>query len=183
MKTRIITLYAGRRVLLVAAAALLTGSCGEQRATTAADHPSSATASLSTSSPTLIQCPTDQTLLASSVVGLLGGTVSVGGTSITIPPGALSLPTLITVKVPAGPYMEVDIDANNLMSFLFNAPVSVTIDYSRCDPAVTDGQALSVWHIDTWTNALIENMGGTNDAARRTITFSTPHLSGYAVAF
>lgn len=127
--------------------------------------------------------PTTQTLTSAAVVGVLGGTVSIGATSITIPAGALSLPTLITVTVPAGQYMEVDINANNLTSFLFNLPVSVTIDYSRCDAASTAGQTLSVWHIDTWTKALFENMGGVNDSTQQSITFSTPHLSGYAIAF
>jgi hypothetical protein len=79
--------------------------------------------------------------------------------------------------------MEVDIQANNLASFLFNTPVSVTIDYSRCDPATTAGKSLSVWHIDQTSKALLENMGGVNDTIARKITFSTPHLSGYAIAF
>ena len=51
------------------------------------------------------------------------------------------------------------------------------------DPATTSGLALSVWHIDVTTKALLENMGGVNDTVARKITFSTPHLSGYAVAF
>jgi hypothetical protein len=79
--------------------------------------------------------------------------------------------------------MEVDIRANNFTSFLFNSPISVSIDYSRCDPASTDGRALSVWHIDEQSKALLQNMGGVNDPVARKITFSTPHLSGYAIAF
>jgi hypothetical protein len=180
---RFMTICAGRRALLVAAAILLGTNCGEQRATTAAEHPNPAGALASLSSPSLLQCPTDQTQATSAVVGILGGTVNLGVAAIHIPAGALSVPTLITVTVPASQYMEVDIRANLFTSFLFNSPVSVTIDYSRCDPASTDGTALSVWHIDPASKALLENMGGTNDTIHRSITFSTPHLSGYAIAF
>jgi hypothetical protein len=174
-----------RRLLLAAAAAfaVLSGSCGEPRATTPSDHPTSSSALLTTSSPQLLECPTTQSLSTLGIVGPLGGTLSIGAASITIPPGALSLPTLFDVTVPASPYMEIDITANRLRSFLFNSPVSVTIDYSRCDPAATAGLTLSVWHIDVASKALLENMGGVNDTTARRITFSTPHLSGYAIAF
>jgi hypothetical protein len=113
---------------------------------------------------------------------VLGGIVSLGNTKISIPAGALLQPTLIQVRLPASQYMEVDVSANGLLSFLFKRPVSVTIDYSRCPASATDGAALTVWHIDSATKELLENMGGTNDASARTITFSTGHLSGYAVA-
>lgn len=109
--------------------------------------------------------------------------MSLGGTSIAIPAGALSAPTLITVTLPAGQYMEVDVHANDLTSFLFNSPVSITIDYSRCNRNDIQSAPLTVWHIDEQTKALIENMGGADDKVDQSITFSTGHLSGYAVAF
>jgi hypothetical protein len=172
-----------RRLLLTAIAALLSGSCGEQRATTPSDHVTAASSDLSTGSPQLLLCPSSQTQSTLGVVGPFGGTLSVGPLTFQVPFGAVSLPTLFRLTVPAGQYMEVDIQANNLTSFLFNTPVSVTIDYSRCDPASTAGLSLSVWHIDVTSKALLENMGGVNDVVARKITFSTPHLSGYAIAF
>ena len=145
--------------------------------------PITSTADVSTGSPQLVQCPSSQSVSTIGVVGFPGGTINIGPASVVIPRGALSLPTLITVTVPASPYMEVDVRANNFTSFLFNSPISLTIDYSRCDPASTDGQALSVWHIDQASKALLENMGGVNDPVQRKITVSLPHLSGYAIAF
>lgn len=108
--------------------------------------------------------------------------MSLGGSSITIPSGALSVPTLITLTLPAGQYMELDVQADAFTSFLFNQPVSVTIDYSRCNRNLSS-DTLTVWNIDEQTKALLQNMGGVTDTTAQTITFSTGHLSGYAVAF
>src|SRR5688500_3762531 len=85
----------------------------------------------------LVVCPTTQTLTTQLLVGTGGGLVSLAGTVVAIPNGALSLPTLITLTIPASQYMEVDIKANNLLSFDFNREIAVQIDYSRCtDPAL-----------------------------------------------
>ena len=131
----------------------------------------------------LIECPTTQTAANSSLITpLLGGTVAAAGTSISLPAGSLLASTLITVTVPASTYMEVDITANDLPVFAFLKTVTVTIDYSRCPTSVTAGKALSVWHINTQTKALIANMGGVNDPVQRRMTFTTGHLSGYAIA-
>jgi hypothetical protein len=134
------------------------------------------------SSPQLIQCPTTQTATSSGLVSILGGTITAAGTSISLPAGSLLSVTLIKVTVPASTYMEVDITANDLASFLFQSAVTVTIDYSRCPTSVTAGKTLTVWHINPQTKELLTNMAGVNDAALRRITFTTDHLSGYAIA-
>ena len=130
----------------------------------------------------LIECPTTQTSTASGFINVLGGTVATAGTSISLPAGSVLSATLLRVTVPASTYMEVDVTANDLLSFLFVKPVTITIDYSRCLPSVTQGKTLTVWHINTQTKLLIANMNGVNDPAQRTITFTTSHLSGYAIA-
>ncbi len=131
---------------------------------------------------TLLQCPTSQSASAVGLLGLLGGVVSVGGHSVALPFGAVSLPTLITLRAPASSHVEIDVTANDLPSFIFGRPVSITIDYSRCPAEATAGATLTVWHIDPLTKALLEPMGGIDDPVRRRITFQTGHLSGYAIA-
>jgi hypothetical protein len=170
-------LLAGIRGVFVASLLFVAANCRDTRIT--------ATDSLPTlsRSDALVACPSNQTLRSSALVGILGGTVSVAGTSVSIPAGALSLPTLITVTIPASQYMEIDVRANDLVSFVFNQPVSVTIDYSRCNRSDIDASPLAVWHIDPITHDLLERMGGVNDKARHSITFTTGHFSGYAVAF
>jgi len=164
---------------LVTAAIVVMGvSCGEPRATA----PGTSTLRSDGSSPALLECPSNQTTTTSAVVGLLGGAVTLGGTTITIPGGALTAPTLLQVTIPASRYMEIDVTAVGFTSFLFQKPVSVTIDYSRCTRSDLDQQTLHVWHIDPDTKQLLEDMGGVDDKSSRRITFSTGHLSGYAVA-
>ena len=131
---------------------------------------------------TLLSCPTSETRTTQALIGPLGGTLSLGGTIIGIPSGALSAPTLITLTIPASQYMEIDVRANDLLSFVFNKPIGVRLDYSRCTSPETAAK-LGVWHIDAQTKALLENMGGTDNKSQRYIDFSTGHLSNYAIAF
>jgi hypothetical protein len=132
----------------------------------------------------LVVCPTTQTLSTQLLVGTGGGLVSLAGTVVGIPSGALSLPTLITLTIPASQFMEVDIKANSLTEpFLFNREIAVQIDYSRCtDPALAT-RPVTVWYIDSQTKKPLEHMGGVDDKAKRTVTFKTNHLSAYAIAF
>ena len=129
----------------------------------------------------LLECPVNEASTTSAIVGPLGGLVSVAGTSISIPAGALLSPVEVTVTVPASNYMEVDISVSGTEHFLFEQPVVVTLSYARCTRN-TSFTPLSAWYIDTETHDLLENMGGIDNKLLKTMTFVTPHLSGYAVA-
>ena len=129
----------------------------------------------------LLECPSHQ---SQSVVGTLlpaGGTLGLPGASITLPPGAVLSATLIRVTIPASPYVEVDITANDLLHFEFAKPVKVSISYARCTADVAPG--LTAWYIDGLTKALLQDMGGVDDRSSRTVTFTTDHLSGYSVGY
>jgi hypothetical protein len=130
---------------------------------------------------TLAVCPSDQTLSSSGLIGLGGGTVSLGGTSVFLPLGAVLSPTNIELTIPASQLMEIGVTANG-GSFRFLRPIIVTMDYSRCDSDVQN-KTLSVWHIDEQTKEPLENMGGIDNKLTHQITFTTIHLSGYALAF
>jgi hypothetical protein len=108
--------------------------------------------------------------------------LQIGATSVSIPTGALTTPTLIQLTIPPSRYMEIDVTAVGFSSFLFQTPITVTIDYSRCSRSDIDQQTLHVYHIDPLTKKLLEDMGGVDDKSSRRITFTTGHLSGYAVA-
>jgi hypothetical protein len=134
-------------------------------------------------SATLVVCPTTVSRTTQAIIGPLGGTLSLAGTIVGIPSGALTVPTLITLTIPASQYMEIEVKANDLTSFLFQQPIGIRIDYSRCtDPTLATKQ-LRVWQIDPQTKSLIEFMGGTDDKANHTVSFTTGHLSAYAIAF
>jgi hypothetical protein len=128
-------------------------------------------------------CPSTQTQTTSGIIGIDGGTVSLGGTSVTIPLGALLGQTTVELTIPAGQYMEVDLSVNGGQHISFLQPVTVTIDYSRCNPWQTLLRRLSVWNIDQDTKALLENEGGLDNKLLRQITFTTSHFSGFAIAY
>lgn len=130
----------------------------------------------------LISCPSNETQTATGLIGLLGGTLSVGGTTVSIPAGALTVALPIRITVPSSPYMKVDVSALGLLHLSFLKPIRITIDYSRCNRSDIDSAPLEVWYLDDGTNTPIENMGGVDNKLARTITFSTGHFSGYAVA-
>lgn len=130
----------------------------------------------------LVECPTTETATASGLVTPLGGTVSVGGTSILIPAGALLSDAVVTVTVPASRYLEVDISVQSSEHFVFESPVTVTMSYARCTRANLALEPLSAWYIDSDTKAPLEKMPSVDDKLSRTVTFTTGHLSGYAIA-
>jgi len=137
-----------------------------------------------TSGPKLLSCPSATPLTGTFVADpLLGGSLSLAGTSVTIPPGGVSLPTLFVLTIPASPYMEIEVHADGLTSFIFNQPATISIDYSRCGHPRSDKRSLQAWYLDSVTKALLENMNGTDDRVAERVTFTTGHLSGYGVAY
>jgi hypothetical protein len=178
MKTRSVIIGAG---LLLGAISCMKdgGATAPMRQATAGARRTEASAP-----PTLLACPSIGTQSTTGIIGVLGGVLSLGTTKIEIPLGAVLEPTLFQVIVPESPYMEVEIHAVGLTTFLFKRPVRVTIDYSRCtDDAIPYGADLQGVYIDGQTKAVLQQMGGTDDRSSRRITFSTGHLSGYAVAY
>jgi hypothetical protein len=88
----------------------------------------------------------------------------------------------VTLTVPPSKYVEIEVRVNGLPHFQFAQPVTVVLDYSRCTRSDIDRAPLSVWNIDPLTKALLEDMGGVDDKSARTVTFTTDHFSGYAIA-
>ena len=170
----------------VVVALLATASCRDLTAPTRpapTQDPSKLLGLWGTSSPKLLVCPSSQTQTTSGVIGVNGGTLSLGGTSVTIPLGALLGETTVEITIPAGQYMEVDLTVNGGQHISFLQPVTVTIDYSRCNYWDTLFKTLSVWNIDPTSKALLENEGGLDNKLLRNITFTTLHFSGFAIAY
>jgi hypothetical protein len=173
----------------IAAMAIVIGACADL--TTQPDTrdselttPAATAALIGSSDPQLLVCPTTETRSARATIGLAGGTVSVGGSSITIPPGAVLVPTKFEVIVPASSYMEVEIHAVGMERYFFLLPATVTIDHSRCPAdAVPENAVLQGVYIDSLTKQVLDLMGGDADTDGQTVRFLTGHLSGYAVAY
>ena len=130
----------------------------------------------------LLECPSSGELEASGSATLLGGAVSLAGTVlVSVPPEALLGPVTIDIEVPASRYMLVELGVNGQDHWQFLAPVTVTIDYSRCRIGLLD-PPVTVWHVDPATGELLEHMGGVDDRLLQKVTFRTDHFSGYAIA-
>lgn len=127
----------------------------------------------------LSACLVEPETEVSGTVGILGGVVSGGGVTLTLPAGAVLSPTQFDIRIPESPYAEAEIRANDQDHFRFLLPVVISISYARCG---TPSGNLTAWHIDPDSRLFLENMGGVNDVLNRRITFSTMHLSGYAIA-
>lgn len=176
-----------RRVTLAALAATFT-ACSEPTA----PPPPATTAPSATpllflpdlGSSGLVECRTETSQSASALLTSLGGEVSVAGFRIIVPPDALPLGGLfrVTMRVPASKYVEIDVRVNGLPHFAFLQPITVVLDYSRCTRSDIDRAPLRAWYIDPFTNLFIADMGGVDDKVARTVTFTTDHFSGYAVA-
>jgi hypothetical protein len=132
--------------------------------------------------PHRLSCPTNDTQTTTSEIGPLGGVISVGGTNISVPAGALLETVTMTVTVPAGQYMEVDISVAGVDHFLFQSPATVTVDYSRCSNVNLWTPLFTAWWANTDTKELLEPMPSVDLRALRTVTFTTPHLSGFILA-
>lgn len=139
-------------------------------------------AAFASSGPVLLECPVSTSEATTGTVGVLGGSVSLNGHSLTLPFMAVLMPTSFRLEAPASRFMELDITANGAETFSFRETVTVTIDYSRCNRNDINATPLTVWHIDPVTKALIEPMGGVDDKVARTVTFTTDHLSTYSLA-
>ncbi|HEX6534115.1 MAG TPA: hypothetical protein VF041_05935 [Gemmatimonadaceae bacterium] len=165
-------------LVTMCAMGLVLGSCAEPtepHATPRADV-------VAQSQPQYLQCPVDSAQSVTAQIGALGGKLSVGNTSISIPAGAVLTPTTFTLTIPVSPYMMVDITANGQNGFKFLDAATVTIDYSRCPDSAIPDSPLSAWYVDASTYAPLQFMAGVDVRDSRRVVFVTGHLSGYAIA-
>lgn len=136
----------------------------------------------SETAPSLLECRRAPFDFTWGIIGPLGGVLSLNGHTITIPPQALDRLVFITLRQPSTQFVEVEVRVNGQDHFQFEAPVTVALDYSRCADWRIGPEPLTVWQIDPDTKEFIADMGGVDDRAARTISFTTDHFSGYAIA-
>lgn len=144
-----------------------------------AETPSSA--SLSIGQARLLACPTSDVQTVTGVIGVGGGSLAIGGHEIVVPKGAISSPQRFEIEVRSSPYLVVAFRATGHDHFEFEAPVRLTLSYSRCGAEAAESGALSVYYVDGETLTILEDVGGVIDPEASSITAATDHLSDYAV--
>jgi len=143
----------------------------------------STTAPAAPSTSQILVCPTGDRYSDRRTIGPWGGAVGTKGSTINIPAGAVSEPTEFEFIVPAGNYMAVEIHAIGHASFSFAVPVTITINYARCPSEAIPNATLAGAYIDPATGQVLQMMGGSVDRKGNKLSFSTDHLSGYAIAY
>ncbi len=173
-----------RTAAVALTATLVAGACADRPASNMAPVVGRADVlSTANSAPVApLKCPASSGTSAASTVTPPGGAVRLGVTKAEFSAGAVDLPTSVTLSVPASNYMEIRLTADGVEHMQFDAPVRITIDYSRCPRSDIEKSPLSVWYYDRGTGALLEDMHGVDDKDARTITFTTDHFSGYVIA-
>jgi hypothetical protein len=131
--------------------------------------------------PVLIDCPATVDSTSTKILGPSGGTLRVGRHRLDAPVGAVTSTLGFRAEVRSSPYFEVDFSAYGWSSYVFNRPVQITLDYSRCPAESIEGKTLHVLYIDPVTKTILQDLGGYDDRSSRTITTSTNHLSDYAI--
>ena len=132
--------------------------------------------------PRPLYCPTSESQTTTAVLDAAGGVLSVAGTNVLVPAGALLGPTTITLTVPASNYMEIDVSVEGTEHFLFELPITATVSYARCNSLLARLLPLEAWHWDPEQRKFLELMPSVDNKLTRTVTFVTPHLSGYIIA-
>jgi hypothetical protein len=132
--------------------------------------------------PSLVNCPAGPEQSATALIGPLGGVLAAGGTQVVIPANAVLSPTTFKLTVPASKYVEIEVTTDASEHYVFSQPVVVALDYSRCGRSNLLRAPLSAWNIDPQTKALLEPMVSVDNKLTQTVTFTTLHFSGYAVA-
>ena len=132
--------------------------------------------------PSLITCPAGTAQSATALIGPLGGVLAAGGTQVVIPANAVLSPTTFTLRVPESKYVEIEVTTDSSEHYVFAQPVVITLDYGRCGRSDILRAPMIAWNIDPQTKALLEPMTSVDDTVAQTVTFTTLHFSGYAVA-
>lgn len=169
------------RISLLALVALAAGGCLDSAVAPTFEPAPGALRASTTYGATLLECPTGVTRSTSATIGLLGGVLELDGHRLVIPAQALLVPTEFTLTVPASNYVEIDVRAGDQDHFEFLEPIALTISYDRCTRSNIDDKTLRVYHVDSGSKAILEDLGGIDDKQVRAVTASTDHLSDYAL--
>jgi hypothetical protein len=158
------------------------------RQTTEAPFAASASQALSdavvpTTAGHALACASTISDSSTAVIGPRGGIVSVAGSALVVPPGAVRKATAFTFVVPASPIVEIEVHPATGGHYQFAHPVAISVSYARCADSALPASTLGAWWIDDATRQELGVMAGIDDRDHRRLTFITDHLSGYIVAY
>ena len=117
--------------------------------------------------------PLASSLTETRVIGPAGGTISLGGVTLSVPKGALDQPVAITATVPAGSSLQVEFAPHGLQ---FNSPFTLTFD------GVQSSDVVGVYFEGDGGGfvRVLQSFPTTVDG--NSASFNSDHFSGYTMA-
>lgn len=106
-----------------------------------------------------------------------GGAFSNGDFAMSVPPGALSRNSKMSITVIAGDYLTADFGPDGT----FKTPVTLTISYKNADLKNIDQGRLRMKWYDTSSRKWVK-VQGTVDTANQTVTAEVWHFTQYTVS-
>ena len=177
--------YRRLRPVGLVAVALLAGSCDQ--ASAPRDLPLSPSFSQQSGFKLVKEkLPRHVGLEASQLIGLSGGSVSLLGHTLTVPAGAVTVPTLFTMTVLPSAHIDVELSATvtDLLGRIidvgqsgFSIPITLSLTYSRATN-VNDPADLFLVYINGST---LTRLPSTVDQATQTVSTQLNHFSAYGM--
>lgn len=126
----------------------------------------------------LLRCTPQPADSATAVIGPLGGTITAGANTFTVPEGALLDSVSITMVAASDTVNRVHFEPEGLQ---FLQPASLTMSYANCD---TFGSLIPkniAWTTDLLV--ILDYLKSWDDHSAQTVTGQVNHFSEYAVAW
>jgi hypothetical protein len=111
-------------------------------------------------------------------IGPEGGTLVVGGHTLTVPPGALDTTVTITAVAPSDTLRHVQFQPEGLQ---FQVPASLTLSYAQCGLLGSLAPKRITYTTDAFQ--ILEYVPSLDDDLNQTVTGQLRHFSEYAVAW
>ena len=124
----------------------------------------------------LLSCSAQPYASTTRVIGVNGGTISVGTHKLVIPPGALSRDYTIRAEQVTAAVNSVRLSPEGLK---FAKPAKLTLSYSNCSPLLL---LKRVVYTDELLR-ILELIPSLDDLRTKTVTGDIRHFSRYAVAW
>ena len=165
-------------------------ACGENISQQTVIEPQMVTVTVGQQTFTRIEelAPNTSSLLSlSRIIGLLGGTLSVANHTVAVPFGAVTVPTLFTLRHANNGYVEVDATATitdllgkilDIGGLGFRKPVTMTLSYARATN-VSDPSRLKIVRLKA--DGQHEIMPSTVNLWKKTVSAQLDHFSRYAL--
>lgn len=136
----------------------------------------------------LVSCSWMPSASVTATIGEEGGTISVAGHHIRIPPGAVQEPTVFTASVPAGPRLALRLEAPTLGTSGLARNAQATISYAHCGRQDLQHRAVRVLAISAQpgahvTSDEVSEVGSSHDWLREVLDFVLVQMGTYAVAY